>query len=63
MNKKEVAHKLRREISAFIRGLDNDVEYIEVQVQKEETFPNELEGCSPDVEKLVSIEFSVEVRK
>lgn len=62
MNKKEVAHKLRQEISAFIRGLDNEVEYIEVQVQNEVTYPEELEGCSPDIGKLVSIEFSVEVK-
>lgn len=62
MNKKEVAHKLRQEMSAFIRGLDNEVEYNNVQVQNEVTYPKELEGCGPDVGKLVNIEFSVEVK-
>lgn len=62
MTKKEVAHKLRQEMSAFIRGLDDEAEYNEVQVQNEDTYPMELEGCNPDVGKLVSIEFSVEVK-
>ena len=62
MTKKEVARKLRQEMSAFIRGLDDEAEYGDVQVQNENTYPEELEGCSPDVGKLVNIEISVEVK-